>query len=315
MATPDSISVVPVLVGPTASGKTVVSLQLAAALGAEIISADSRQVYRFMDIGTAKPTREERELVRHHFVDEINPDEEFSAGTFGRQAQTVIGGIRKKGGVPLIVGGSGLYIRALIDGLFDGPSADHAIRADLLRRAEAEGGAALLEELRMVDPDLARTIRPSNIPRMVRALEVWRLTGRPMSVIQKQIRPVPFRPLLFGLRWEREALYHRINLRVEQMFEQGLVDEVIALRRRGFDEDLPALRTVGYSEVFRFLDGNQSMEAMVNEVKMNSRRYAKRQMTWFRPDERIRWIDLHSGHDLDAAARQIAMLIRHTSGA
>ncbi|HEY6192435.1 MAG TPA: tRNA (adenosine(37)-N6)-dimethylallyltransferase MiaA [Bacteroidota bacterium] len=298
---------VPVLVGPTASGKTSVSLLIAAQLGAEIISADSRQVFRCMDIGTAKPSLADRARVHHHFVDTLNPGEEFNAGEYGVRGRELIGKLFLRGKVPLVVGGSGLYVRALVDGFFEGVvPADPELRSGLSDRLRDEGAQTLLEELRKIDPAAASRMLPSNTRRIIRALEVYKLTGTPISELQKSRAAIPFVPVFAGLQWNRKELYARINRRVDSMIANGLVEEVKALIAAGSPFGANALKTTGYQEVFAYLAGELTLDEMVPLIKRNSRRYAKRQLTWFRRDERIRWFEVAREEDLPLVAGRIA---------
>jgi tRNA dimethylallyltransferase len=309
-APPTDLHRVPVLVGPTASGKTAVSITIARELGAEIISADSRQLFTLMDIGTAKPSLGERSAVVHHFIDELRPDADFNAGEFGKRGREMILEIFGRGKIPFVVGGSGLYIRSLVDGFFEGPGSDSEIRASLTSRLAEVGGAGLLEELRKVDPASAAGMLPSNTRRIVRALEVYRLTGTPISELQKADVFIPFSPVMAGLRWERKELYDRINRRADTMVRDGLVDEVRRLRLEGYDSNLNALQTVGYKEAFEFLDGRIDHERMVDLIRQNTRRYAKRQMTWFRKDDRIQWFGCGEGRDLEETAQEVTAWFR-----
>jgi len=295
-----------VLVGPTASGKSRLSIPLASRLNGEIISADSRQIYRHMDIGTAKPSPGERGKIRHYFVDELDPAEHFDAGEFGRRGRGTIDEVFRKGKLPIVVGGSGLYIRALVDGFFEGPSADSGVRTELFERAREDGNESLLRELERVDPEAARGMLPTNIRRIVRALEVYTLTGAPMTSLQKSNVPANFVPTIFGLRWKRDLLYRRINERVDKMLADGFLEEVRRLQQLGYSPDLNALQTVGYKEAFEHLGGRISEDVMIELMKRNSRRYAKRQMTWFRGDERIVWIDVSDESGFDEIAESIA---------
>ncbi len=304
-----------VLVGPTASGKTAVSLLVAPRIDAEILSADSRQVYRYMNIGTAKPTPEQRKVAKHHFVDELLPDRDFNAGEFGMEGRRIIEDIFRRRKVPFVVGGSGLYVRGLIDGFFDGPGADDAIRENLERRLRTEGAEKLLEELREVDPDSASRMLPGNKKRIVRALEVYALTGNPLSELHKKKIDITFDPVLVGLRWERKKLYQRIDDRVDRMIADGLVKEVEWLRDNGYTPKLNALLTTGYVEVFRHFEREFSARQMIDLIKRNTRRYAKRQLTWFRYDNRIRWFDLQSEDDFPAVATAIVDHFLHTGNA
>jgi len=298
---------VPVIVGPTSSGKTAVALAIADLLPVEIISADSRQVYRYLDIGTAKPSAAERARVPHHFIDIIDPDEEFSAGRFGDEGRRVIDVVFARGRTPVIVGGSGLYIKSLVDGLFEGPGADPEFRDALQARLDRGELGALVEELHRVDPEAARRIDPTKPRRVVRALEVHHVTGRPLSDLQteQKIR-IDFEALFFGLKWERQELYDRINRRCDAMLSSGLVDEAAALERRGFSRSLNALNTVGYKEAFAFLHGEIAREEMLSQFSQNSRRYAKRQMTWFRRDARVRWLQMGEEFSANELAEVIA---------
>jgi len=295
-----------VLVGPTASGKTALSLLIAAELDAEIISADSRQLYEFLDIGTAKPSDEERKRVKHHFVNLQPPDREFNAGEFGRRGRAAVEDILGRGKVPLVVGGSGLYIQALIDGFFDGVSAEREIREELQRRLRTEGPVELLNELTRVDPAAAVRMHPGHTRRIVRALEVFRSTGVPISELQKDRLEISFRPVLAGLNWDRGALYARVDRRADRMIEQGLIREVRDLQAKGYSPDLNALQTPGYREMFAFLAGKMSFEEAVSLMKRETRRYAKRQLTWFRRDTRIRWFELRDEDDFPPAASAIS---------
>jgi tRNA dimethylallyltransferase len=303
-----------VLVGPTASGKTTISLHLANQLNAEIISADSRQLFQFMNIGTAKPTPEERGNIKHYFVDELLPDQDFNASEFGSKGRLIVDDILRRKKVPLVVGGSGLYVRALADGFFEGPPPDPELRHHLYHRLKEEGAEKLLSELRHVDPVAAASMLPSNTRRIVRALEVYQLTGKPISELHKSKIEIPFTPIFVGLQWERAALYDRINKRSEWMIENGLLDEVKQLLESGYSPNLNALQTVGYKEAIDFLDGKISHERMVELIKQNSRRYAKRQLTWFRYDERIRWFEVQSEKEFKEIASRIGKYYREKVG-
>ena len=295
-----------VLVGPTASGKTEASICIAKHLNGEIISADSRQVYRYLDIGTAKPTPAQRQQVTHHFVDELLPDEDFSAGDFGLRGRQVIERIFERGKAPIVVGGSGLYIQALIDGIFKGPSADKALRARLEREVEEGRVSALIQELKRVDPDSATTADPTKPRRIIRALEVYHSTGKAISQYHREsTTPIPYACQFFGLEWDRQDLYERINRRCDNMVEAGLLGEVENLERRGYDSSLNALNTVGYAEAFTYRSGQISFDEMNRLFKQNSRRYAKRQLTWFRSDTRIKWIRMDETRKLTEVAQEI----------
>ena len=263
-----------------------------------------------MDIGTAKPSLEERGNITHYFVDEYPPDQDFNASEFGNKGRLIIDDILRRSTLPLIVGGSGLYIRALVDGLFEGPPPDPELRHQLYHRLKEEGAEKLLSELRAVDPVAAASMLPSNTRRIVRALEVHQLTGVPISELQKSKIEISFTPVFAGLQWDRAVLYDRINRRVDLMIERGLVEEVKKMLVSGYVPTLNALQTVGYKEAIDFLSGKISHERMVELIKQNSRRYAKRQLTWFRYDERIQWFAVCSDEDFEGIAIQIGEYFR-----
>ncbi|NIA29655.1 MAG: tRNA (adenosine(37)-N6)-dimethylallyltransferase MiaA [Actinobacteria bacterium] len=285
------------IVGPTAVGKTEISLRLARSLGGEIVSADSRQVYRYMDIGTAKPAKHELEQIPHHFIDVRNPDEYYSAGEYGCEARACIKNLLSENKVPIVVGGSGFYIRALVDGLFAPGISDPQVKEKWRLRIRKEGAENVFAYLQKIDPQSAARLHPNDTQRVVRALEVYEIAGKPLSAFQEGGEtPADFSIIFIGLTRKREVLYERINSRVDKMIEKGLIDEVVSLRKRGWGPELNALRTVGYKEVFDYLDSAVSMDEMIRLIRQNSRRYAKRQLTWFRRDSRIHWIDLDE-HD------------------
>lgn len=297
-----------VLVGPTASGKTAVAVELAKILGAEIISADSRQVYKHLNIGTAKPSSQQLSDVRHHFIDLLLPDQDFSAGEFGERGRMVIDEILSRQKTPLVVGGSGLYVQSLIDGFFEGPGADQQLREILEHRVIAGELPLLIEELRTVDPVSADLIDPTKPRRIIRALEVYRMTGKPLSQHHQESRLKPtVEPIFFGLEWERSTLYERIDRRCDLMIEEGLLNEVEELETMGYSSSLNALNTVGYAEVFSFRRGEVSFDEMIRLFKQNSRRYAKRQMTWFRRDSRIRWVKMDESKGPAEVAQSISL--------
>jgi len=302
-----------VLVGPTASGKTGVSLEIATLVDAEIISADSRQVYKLLDVGTAKPTPAQQNRIPHHFVDALMPDEEFSAGTFGIQGRKLIDEILARGKVPLVVGGSGLYVRSLVDGFADAPEGDSAFRAEMETLLHEDGVAPLLDALRKVDPVTAENVDITKPRRVIRALEVFQQTGIPLSELQKSSVEINFNARMFGLNWERSKLYKRIEQRCDDMITAGLLEEVENLRKGGFTLEKNALNTVGYAEAFRFLSGEISRAEFIRLFKQNSRRYAKRQLTWFRADKRIRWIEMSESRLPEDAAKEIVDLLSHES--
>jgi tRNA dimethylallyltransferase len=279
-----------VLTGPTAVGKTALAVAWAQAHDGEIVSADSRQVYRPLTIGTAKPSPEELAAVPHHFVDELDLDEPFSAGEFARQAEARIREILARGRTPLVTGGSTLYLEALLHGLADIPETSMDTRRALTQRLHTEGAPALYAELVRVDPASAATMDHTKTQRVVRALEVYHDTGRPLSAYHAHVTP-PFEPRVVVLDRPRAELYDRINRRVDAMLEAGLVEENSALLGAGYSPDLNPLRTIGYREPMAYLRGETSYEEMVQVLKQSSRRYAKRQLTWFRRYPSYRWAD------------------------
>jgi tRNA dimethylallyltransferase len=294
------------IAGPTGVGKTALSVLIAKELPVEIVSADSRQIYRYLDIGTAKPSQEILNTFPHHFIDICKPDQYYSAGQFGLDARAVVKKIARKGNIPLIVGGSGLYIRALFEGFFNGNVYDQEIRDSLKERMKNEGLEKLYQELQKIDKRSAVKIHPNNSQRIIRALEVFYIAGKTLSNLQqKKLIPFSFPQLKIGVNIKRELLYKNINKRVDHMFAAGLVDEVKSILACGFDKHLNSLNTLGYKEVIQYLDGKINYENCVEQVKQNSRRYAKRQLTWFRADKDLRWIDIENSSDLKKACHKI----------
>jgi tRNA dimethylallyltransferase len=283
-----------ILAGPTAVGKTDASILLARESGAEIVSADSMQIYRGMDIGTAKPSLEQRKLVYHHMIDIAGPDQPYSVGDYLRDARAAIDGILASGGTPLVVGGTGLYIRALTRGLFHGPPADLELRERLLLR-EAEGEPGLLyADLVNIDPEAAVKIHPNDLRRTVRALEVYYLRDKKLSDFQKEhsFQDRPYRFLLLFLVRSRNELYARIDQRVDLMIGTGLEAEVRALLERGFRPGLSSLQGLGYKHFMDHFSGRMSRDETVELLKRDTRRYAKRQFTWFRREPEAVWVDI-----------------------
>lgn len=301
-----------VIVGPTGSGKTPLSVILAERMHGEIVSADSRQIYKHLDIGTAKPTAEELHRVPHHFINLLEPNEEYNAGMFGKDARIAIQEIVSRKKLPLLVGGSGLYIKAVVDGLFEGPGKDPEIRTRLEERLTSEGAEVLFEELKRIDPVSASKAPPTKPRRIIRALEVYYITGQPISQLHAEQRSEPeFETVQFALEWDRKTLYARINHRVDTMIEMGLVDEVKGLRGKGYGVTMNALNTVGYKEVFNYFDGVYDYDEMLRLIKQNTRRFAKRQLTWFRTDKKIQWITMNERKSLDEAAGEIQKKFLH----
>ncbi len=276
---------IPVIIGPTASGKTALSLELAERHpGIEIISADSRQIYAGMDIGTAKPSPEELARVRHHLIDIVAPDVLYSAGEYAEAARNAIAGVLERGGTPLVVGGSGFYVKALFEGL-GAPTVDPEILAELQKRGEEEGFDRLHDELMRIDPEAARAHSPNNHVKTLRALCCYHQTGIPYSTFMsggESIQAAPFKPVYHILAPERATLYDRINRRVLSMLEAGLVEETRGLLAAGYERNAPGMRTVGYAEVLAWLAGEISESRMIDLIQQSTRRYAKRQMTWLR---------------------------------
>ncbi len=259
-----------------------------------------------MDIGTAKPSLQQQREIIHHCIDIKNPDEFFSAGEYGQLARKIIHDIFTRENFPIVVGGSGLYIRALVNGLFIGNYRDSALRNRLKIEAEKKGISNLYEKLSKVDPAAAQRIHPNDRKRIIRALEVYELSGKPISTIQKEkTKPADFVPIFWGLRWKRENLYERIERRVDNMIKSGLVEEVKKLKKMGFDTRYNSLDSVGYTEVFDYLDGKTTFDEMVDLIKRNTRRFAKKQLTWFRQDSRINWTDLEESVDWNEVVQSI----------
>ncbi len=298
------------IVGPTCSGKSALAMILASRLHGEIVSADSRQIYKYLDIGTSKPSLEDRRNVPHHFVDMLDPAEEYSAGTFGVEARKTIEEIVSRHRQPILVGGSGLYVKGVIDGFFEGPAKDPEVREMLEERLRNEGGQGLLETLQRVDPVSAVAMDSSKPRRIIRALEVFYITGKPISQHHReQPRTMWMECVQVGIEWPRADLYARIDNRVDRMFDQGLLEEVKQLQAKGFKRTLNALNSVGYKEVFDFLEGKTSQDEMVALIKRNTRRFAKRQLTWFRADKRMRWIKADSQTEVQELAAKAEMVL------
>lgn len=307
---------IPVLaiVGPTGVGKTALAVALARELPIEAVSADSRQVYRGMDIGTGKPTLAERQALRHHVVDVVDPDEPYDAARFSREAAAAITGIRARGSLPVLVGGTGLYFRALVRGLDPGPPADHALRARLRAEAAAEGGpAALHRRLAALDPAAAGRLEPRDVVRVTRALEVVTLTGRPRGAggASWSVGESRYRVLTVGLTMGREALFAGLDARVERMVAAGLVAEVERLLSAGFGVDLPAMQGIGYRHLVSVVTEGASLDEAMRTMKRDTRRYAKRQWTWFGREPGVRWMSMEAG-GLGHAIVEVKKLIELT---
>jgi tRNA dimethylallyltransferase len=281
------------IVGPTATGKSRLAIWLAQALGGEIVSADSRQVYRFMDIGTAKPGPEELSLVPHHLIGVVNPDDDFGLAQYHELAYQAISDIQGRRKLALLVGGSGQYVWSLLEGWqIPRVAPDHEMRRRLEERAAAGGKTGLYRELAEVDPAAAQQIGPHNARRIIRALEVYRSLGVPFSQLKRKKAP-PFRTLVIGLTAPREELYRRIDLRVDGMIAQGLVAEVEGLLGMGYHLGLPAMSGIGYGQIGRFLKGELTLDTAIQQIKSETHRFARHQYAWFQlKDSRIRWFDI-----------------------
>ncbi len=283
-----------VIAGPTGSGKTALSVELARRFDGEVVSGDSMQIYKQMEIATAKPTLEEMRGVPHHLVGFLDCSEPYSVADYVKQASAVIEDIYGRGKLPFVVGGTGLYITSLVNHIsFDEIVSDSSLRSQLLDRLNREGGQSLLDELRQFDPETAAALHPNNGNRIVRAIEVYRLTGITMSEHQRRSRekPSPYRLCMIGLTAKnRQVLYDRINRRVDEMMQKGLLEEARRIL------ETPGLRTayqaIGYKELAGYFNGTCTLETALEKIKQESRRYAKRQLTWFRRDERIHWLYL-----------------------
>jgi tRNA dimethylallyltransferase len=279
------------LVGPTGVGKTALALELAEHLPIEVVSADSRTVYRWMDIGTAKPTLEERRRVPHHLIDVVDPDQAYSLAAYQEQALAAIARIASRGRQPVLVGGAGLYISAVCDGLAmpDVPP-DPAFRAAMEERARREGWQALQSDLERVDIDSAKRIEPRNVRRVIRALEVFHATGKPFSAWQTPEAP-PVESVQVGLGLDRQVLFSRLDERIEAWLASGFVEEVQSLLGRGYEPGLPSMSSIGYREMAQVLAGKLSLDEAVVQIKNATHQYAKRQMTWFSRKKHIHWLD------------------------
>lgn len=282
-----------VICGPTGIGKTSFAIQLARSFQGEIIGADSMQIYRHMDIGTAKPTAAERSMVAHHMVDIVDPDEPFDAEAYAKRSLSIVMALQARQLVPFVVGGTGLYIKALIYGLFGAWPGNQGIRIRLRKEVEKEGAEALFQRLKQVDPVSARKVHVNDTYRVIRALEVYETAGIPISEYQQRHRFQERRltTLKLGLHMERDRLYDRIDQRVDMMVRAGLLDEVRGLRESGYSGVLKSMQSIGYRHMCDFLDGHLDWPEAIRTLKRDTRRYAKRQMTWFKADREIVWID------------------------
>lgn len=293
------------IAGPTGVGKTAVAIDLARRLGGEIVGADSVQLFRHMDIGSAKPTAAERAAAPHHMIDVADPDEPWDAARYAREARARVAEIHRRGRIPLVAGGTGLYIRALTEGIFPAGGSDPELRRRLRDEAETRGAPALHRRLAERDPEAAGRIHPNDAFRIVRALEVIAATGRPLSAHQADhgFRDAPYRLFRIGLFREREALYERIETRVDAMLEEGLLDEVRGLLDRGYGPELKPMGAIGYRHMVDFIRGRFDWAETVRLLKRDTRRYAKRQLTWFRAVSDTRWTTPEAATELVPAMK------------
>ncbi|HMU42349.1 MAG TPA: tRNA (adenosine(37)-N6)-dimethylallyltransferase MiaA [Ignavibacteriaceae bacterium] len=298
-----------VIAGPTCSGKSSLGFLLAKKLNSEIISADSRQVYKYLNIGTAKPDAKILSEIKHHFIDKLDPTEEFNVSKFEKSSLNIFKELFNVHKKPIVVGGSGLYVRALVDGLFEIEDNDEEYRKHLSDLRKNNGNEFLYEKLMSIDPDAAARMLPQNWKRVMRALEVHHITGRKISDLHKEYeREVNIKFFQFALDWERNILYERINNRVDEMIRNGLVKEVKSILEKGFSKELNALNTVGYKEIIMYLKNEITLERAIELIKRNTRHFAKRQLTWFNADKRIYWFKINSENQLNEISNSIIEL-------
>ncbi len=282
-----------IICGPTALGKTSTAIMVAEKFNGEIVGADSMQVYRFMDIGTAKPTSAEKARIRHHMIDIVDPDEPFDARQFTLKAHEKITKLCARGILPFIVGGTGLYIKALVHGLCEAIPSDIHIRNQLKSKIEKHGLKVLYQRLNKYDPETAKKLHPNDTTRIIRALEVYELTGKTISQYHEEHKftDEPFHVLKIGLHIDRDILYDRINRRVDAMMAKGFLDEVKGLLDKGYTTDLKSMQSIGYRHLVAFIHGDISWNEAIRTLKRDTRRYAKRQLTWFKADPEIQWYE------------------------
>ena len=307
-----------VVIGPTAVGKSAIAIPLAQALGTEILTADSRQVYRGMDIGMDKPPVEQRGGVPHRLIDVVDPDQPFNVGEYRRLALAEIARLHQEGRIPLMVGGTGLYVRAVVHGLWDGPPADWEYRHRLMELARTDGTEALYRQLAHVDPELAARLHPRDEVKIIRGLEAHQVTGRRLSDLHREhgFTEKPFSTLLIGLTRDRQELYRRIDARVEEQLANGLVEETRRLLAHGYDRALGSMKGLGYRQIAGYLAGEYSYEEAVRLLKRDTRHFAKRQWTWFRKEPGIVWVEIKAGESTeDVSARLMALVQRFLASA
>ncbi len=301
------------IVGPTAIGKSRIGLEIAKTLHTEILTADSCQVYQGMDIGTDKPTPAERQAVPHRLIDLVAPDQAFNVGDFRRHALQDISRLHNQGLLPLVVGGTGLYIRGLLRGLCPGPPANWPIREALTQEAKEQGWSFLFQKLQRVDPELAKRLHPNDQPKLLRGLEVYHTLGIPLSQVQQQhqFQESPYPYLLIGLSMDRQALYHRIEARVEWEIEKGLVQETQQLMEQGYSRTLGSMKGLGYRQFSGYLAGEYSYEEAVRLLKRDTRHFAKRQITWFRKEPAIQWVTVDESDRPERTAERVLTMINN----
>lgn len=302
-----------VLLGPTAVGKSRVAIQVARRLETEVLTADSRQVYRRMDIGTDKPTAEAQQGVRHGLINVVDPHEAFNAGRYRRMALEEIDRLYAEDRLPFVVGGTGLYVRALVHGLCPAPEADPLVRAELKKLRDVSGRDGLYAELLRADPEAAARLHPNDESKVMRALEVYRLSGRPISTIQNEHRfqERPFSALLIGLQRTTDVLYRRIEERIDWQLTHGMVEETRSLLDQGYSRELPSMKGLGYRQVGAFLANEYDYAEMVRRFKRDTRRFAKRQMTWFRKESGVVWLSIEEQETPEETAERVIVHIEH----
>lgn len=302
-----------IIAGPTASGKTATAVKLAKRINGEVVSADSMQIYKFMNIGSAKPTPEEMDGVPHYMIDIVYPFQDFSVALYRKLAGEVIDNIISRGKVPIVAGGTGLYINSLTYPMdFTQTAEDKEYRRYLCQLADEKGNEYLHSLLKDIDPESYKRLFPNDRKRVIRALEVYKHTGKTISQYQAESKnkPIEYNIAYIGLTMDRQRLYGRINQRVDKMFEQGLVDEVKSLYEMGYNINMPSMQAIGYKELFDYFNNACTLQEAKDNIKQSSRRYAKRQLTWFRRDERIHWIEIDKYNSLDEIVENILEYIK-----
>ena len=301
-----------VLLGPTAIGKSRMAIEVAKTMNTEVLTADSRQVYRGMDIGTDKPTIAERQGVPHRLIDLVDPDQPFNVGDYRRHAEQEIDRLHEHGKIPLVSGGTGLYLRALIRGLWSGPTADWTFRNQLSQEAKAKGKDYLYQKLTKIDPVLAQRVHPHDHVKIQRGLEVYHLLGTPLSQVHHNhgFQEAPYRSVVIGLTMERESLYKRIDDRVELEIAKGLIQETQQLIDRGFPRTLGSMKSLGYRQIAGLIAGEYSYEEALRHLKRDTRHFAKRQMTWFRKEPAIHWLHIDESDPSTQTADRIFFMIQ-----